>query len=318
MGKKYKNLKDKICSWDNILLAYKKTCSGKRHTRSFLRFQEYDLLNLRRIQQELLNGSYKMDPFKEFYVYEPKQRLIKALSFRDRIVQHAICNIIEPIFESTFLSNSYACRKNKGTHAGVKDVQSTLRKHPEFKYYLKTDFSKFFPSVEYDKLFEILQSKIKCKFTVDLLRIMLPPGQKGLPIGWLISQLFANVYANKLDYYIQHKLKVKHWFRYMDDIIILHDDKTYLRTIRNKIEEFSETEMNLKYSKWSIRSVSSGINYLGYRIWSKYKLIRRDSVIRAKRKINKYTSEQIEKFIGSWNGHIRWADCYNLQRSICK
>lgn len=316
MGKKYKNLKEQICSWDNLLLAYKKTCKGKRYTRSFLQFQEYDLINLKRIQQGLIDGSYQMDPIKEFYVFEPKSRLIKALSFRDRVVQHAICNIIEPIFDKTFLSNSYACRKGKGTHAGVKDIQSVLRKYPEKKYFLKTDFSKFFHSIQYDTLFEIIRNKIKCSFTIEILRKMLPVGGSGLPIGWLISQLFANVYANTLDSYLQFELKVKHWFRYMDDIIVIHEDPKYLVEIKDLIKEFISNNLGLTFSKWSVKLVSKGINYLGYRVWNNYKLIRKDSVKRAKQKLNKYTGNELNKFIGSWNGHIQWADCYNLKRSL--
>ena len=313
MGKKYKNLKEQICSWDNLLLAYKRTAKGKRSTRSYLQFREYDLINLEKLQKELIDGTYKLDEFREFDIYVPKHRHIKALSFRDRIVQHAICNIIEPIFDGTFVSNTYACRRNKGTHAGVKYVQSVLRKYPEKKYYLKTDFSKFFPSIEYDLLFEIIEKKIRCKFVLRLLRLMLPFGGKGLPVGWLISQLFANVFASQLDHYLQEDLGVKNWARYMDDIVIVHEDPEYLREVKIKLENYSIDNLKLYLSKWHIQPVERGINFLGYRIWKNYKLIRKDSVKRAKRKSYKYKNKHdLNKFLASWNGHIQWADCNNL------
>lgn len=316
MGKKYKNLKEQICSWENLLLAYKKTAKGKRSTRSYLQFREFDLINLEKIQEELLNETYKLDEFKEFDIYVPKHRHIKALSFRDRLVQHAICNVIEPIFESTFVSNSYACRKNRGTHAGVKYIQACLRKYPDEKFVLKTDFSKFFPSISYDLLFTIIEKKISCKFVLSILRLMYPVGGKGLPVGWLTSQLFANIFASQLDHYLQQDLKVKHWARYMDDIVVLHSDIEYLRQLKIKLEAYSYEILGLTLSKWSIQNVSRGINFLGYRIWKTYKLIRRDSVTRAKRKAKRLVGEERNKFLRSWQGHIKWADCHNLQARI--
>ena len=315
MGTKYKNLKDQICSWDNLLLAYRKTSKGKRNTRSYLQFREYDILNLEKIQNDLISESYKMDEFHTFDIYVPKHRKIQALSFRDRIVQHAICNVIEPIFDKTFLSNSYACRKNKGTHAGVKYVQSILRKYPEKNYVLKTDFSKYFPSIQYDLLFELIKKKISCRFTLSMLRVFLPSGGCGLPVGWLISQLMANVFGSAVDHYLQHELKLKHWARYMDDIVIIHEDLALLKNVKIQLEAFSLERLKMRLSKWSIQSISRGINFLGYRIWRTHKLIRKDSARRVKQKCYKYTHySDLEKFVCSWNGHIKWANCNNLKR----
>jgi len=316
MGKKYKHLKDQICSWDNILLAYEKTARGKRYSRSFLEFQEYDLVNLRQIQEHLISETYTLDPFHHFKVFEPKERNITALSFRDRVVQHAFNNILEPIFDSTFLDNSYACRKGKGTHAGVKYVQSVLRKHPEKEYFLKTDYSKFFPSISHNILFELIKKKISCKFVLKYLKIWFPENGYGIPVGWLLSQLFANVYGNCIDNYIKHTLKIEHFARYMDDIVIIHDDKEYIKKVKLKIENFSIAHLELRLSKWHIQNVNNGINFLGYRIWTSYKKIRRDSVVRAKRKIKKLTGDRKQRFLRSWQGHIRWANCYNLSKTL--
>lgn len=318
MGTKYKNLKDQICDWNNILLAYMKASKGKKSTRSYLEFKEFHLLNLRKIQEDLINGTYKMDPSFDFTLYLPKERNIKALSFRDRVVQHAIHNVIEPIFDKSFLPFTYACRSDKGTHKAVKHVQSIMRRTDKPLFYLKTDFSKYFKSIGYDKLHEVIQRKISCSFTMDLIRLFFPIGGKELPVGWLLSQLFANVYGSVVDYYIHHQLKQRNWARYMDDIVVFGEDRDELFKIKEQIVEFSEKTLNLRLSKWYVHNINRGLNFLGYRIWKTHKLIRKDSMIRAKRKVYKYIKhEQRDKFtqfIGSWKGHIQWADCYNLKK----
>jgi len=148
----YNNLMPSIASIENLRLAYKKTANAKKMTFGYLEFKEYKELNLKTIQEELLNGSYKIGEYRHFTIYEPKPRLVSALNFKDRLVQHALVGIIEPIFEATFLPNTFACRVNLGTHAGVRYIQSELRKPTGNQYYLKTDFSKFFPSVDHNIL----------------------------------------------------------------------------------------------------------------------------------------------------------------------
>lgn len=318
MGTKYKNLKDQICDWNNILLAYNKTAAGKKSTRSYLEFKEFHLVNLKKIQEDLLNETYVMDPSFDFTLYIPKERMIKALSFRDRVVQHAIHNIVEPIFDKSFLPYTYACRDNKGTHLAVKRVQSIMRKSELPLYYLKTDFKKYFRSIEYDRLHEIIQQKISCQYTLKLLKVFFPTGGKELPVGWLLSQLFANVYGSVVDYYIHHTLKQRNWTRYMDDIVLFSSNREELVIVKDQIIQFSKEKLNLSLSKWYIHNIDRGLNFLGYRIWHNFKLIRKDSVLRAKRKVYKYMKyeeyDKFQKFIGSWRGHIQWADCYNLKK----
>lgn len=318
MGTKYKNLKDQICDWNNILLAYKKASRGKKSTRSYLEFKEYHLINLKKIQEDLLNETYEMDPSFDFTLFIPKERNIKALSFRDRVVQHAIHNIIEPIFDKSFLPFTYACRSNKGTHVAVKHVQSIMRRTNEPLFYLKTDFRKYFKSIGYDKLHGIIRRKISCRFTINLLTLFFPVGGKELPVGWLLSQLFANVYGSVVDYHIHHTLKQRNWARYMDDIVIFSTDRDELVALKDEIVSFSKKELDLELSKWYIHNINKGLNFLGYRIWKTYKLIRVDSMIRAKRKVYKYIKheehDKFRQFIGSWKGHIQWADCYNLKK----
>lgn len=315
MGKKYKRLIEQIADLDNLRLAYYKTAKAKRMTYGYLEFKEYAELNLVNMQKDILNGTWKQGDFRYFTVYEPKPRLISALDFKDRVAQHALCNIIDPIFERTLLPSTFACRKWKGTHAGVNHIQSLLRS-TQAKYFLKTDYSKFFPSVNREILYKQIEKKITCKKTIALIENMMPRDEVGIPIGSLTSQLFANVYGGMIDRFIQFKLGAKHWARYMDDIVILSNNQYELRGWFEEIQRFSLDQMSMKISKWQVSPVSQGINFLGYRIWPRHKLLRKASVIQAKRKINKYikhnNTEALTKFIASWRGHAKHADTINL------
>lgn len=312
----HNNLIEKIVDIDNLNLAYKKTARAKRKTFGYLQFKEYKDLNLQLIKEELLNFTYKIGQYRHFTIYEPKARLVSALDFKDRLIQHAIVGIIEPIFDATFLPNTFACRLNLGTHAGVKYIQSELRKNPKPAYYLKTDFSKFFPSVNHNILLDLVYKKISCKKTLYLIEEIVKPNEIGIPIGSLTSQLFANVYGTLIDNYIHHNLKYKRWARYMDDIVILDNDLDRLNTDFLNIKNFAEQKMGMTISKWHCRNVKYGINFLGYRIWETHKLLRKDSVVRAKRKIAKYIKVKdnlsLGKFLASWRGHAQWANSKNL------
>jgi retron-type reverse transcriptase len=303
-----------------MLLAYKKTAKSKRKTWGYLEFKEYKQLNLDALADELRCGKYKIGAYREFIIYEPKPRLISALDFKDRLAQHALISVIEPLFEVTFLPNTFACRTGLGTHAGVKYIQSQLRKEPYPQYYLKTDFSKFFPSINHNILLNIIYKKISCKLTLKLIEEIIKPNEIGLPIGSLTSQLFANVYGTKLDNYIHHELGYRKWARYMDDVVILSNDLKKLKQDFYKIAEFSGKQMNMRISKWHCKNVSGGINFLGYRIWETYKLLRKNSVLKAKQKIAKYIKFDdkisLNKFLASWQGHASWSNSYNLFMSL--
>jgi hypothetical protein len=296
-------------------MSYLRAQQGKRYSNGFLVFQEQAPANLVDIHSRLLNQTWVPEPYRRFVIYEPKQRIIGAPSFADRIVHHSLCSVIEPIMDSTFLPWTFACRRGKGTHAGVTYVQSQMRKRA-YTHFLKTDFKSFFPSIDTDILHEQYEKKISCQPTLKLLRKIIQPGSKGVPIGALTSQLSANVYGNMLDQYLHHQLKVP-FARYMDDVIVLGYDMMKLREVKNSIEQFASEEMQLSLSHWSVAPVSRGINFIGYRIWSGHKLLRKDSVTGAKKKIRTMTeredSEALLRFIGSWSGHVNKADTYNLK-----
>ena len=325
MGKRYKYLLEQISDIDNIRLAYKKAVKGgNRYTVSHLKFKENLEANLYLIQQQLKNEVYKHGEYHTFKVYEPKERVISSLPFKDRVVQHAINNIVEPIFEKGFYRTSYACRKNKGTHTGVKSVQASIRKTIKngAVYYLKMDFSKYFHSINIDILFKEVCRKISDKRVVALLRGFAGDFKTGIPIGNLLSQLFANIYGHIFDRFVKTKLRMKNYFRYMDDTVIVCNSKSELVAVQRKLALFSKLYMKLRFSKWYINALSKPLNFLGYRITDNYKLIRKDSVIRAKRKIKKHLlQEDLEKlkmFLASWGGHLISADRWNLVKFINK
>lgn len=319
MAKKYRNLIQKITHIDNLRSALVKTSNGKKDSFGYLQFNEFSEANLLLLQEELINGNYKIGNYREFIIYEPKPRLISALDFKDRLVQHALCNVITPIFESTMLPNSFACRDNMGTHRGVKYIQSKIRQG-NFKYFLKTDYSKFFPSIDRVILHNIIEKKISCRKTLKIIREILPKDGKGIPIGSLTSQLFANVYGGVIDRFIHYELGHRNWARYMDDIVILSNNCEDLRNDFEKITKYSMESLKLNISKWNISPTSHGINFLGYRIWKTHKLLRKDSVLRAKRKIARYTKHKmnfdLQKFIASWKGHACHADTCNLFKHL--
>lgn len=319
MGKKHKHLFEKIITKENFQNAYYKTRKGKRKSVSYLEFKEYAQYNLEILREQVAEGVYVRSPFRNFYIHDPKLRLISGLPFKDRIVQHALNNIIEPIYEKTFLPYTFACRPNKGTHAGVKYVQAHLRRGG-ITHVLKTDFSKYFPSINTNRLYEIHKSKINCWQTMNLMEAITPRGAVGIPIGSLASQLNANLYGTLVDNFVHHIIKPKAWARYMDDIVILDNDSQKLHDIKNAIEEFALSEMGMTFSKWSVSSINRGVNFLGYRIWPKHKLLRKQSVIRAKRAIKALQSRNdqnaLDKFLAAWIGHASWADTHRLFASL--
>ena len=315
MTKKHRNLIGQIADMDNLRQAYENTARGKKRTFGYLEFKEFAESNLIRVQQELLDGGYRIGGYRQFTVYEPKPRLISALDFKDRLVQHALCNIVAPIFERGLLPQTFACRVGLGTHAGVRFVQAKLR-YTEAKYFLKTDYSKFFPSIDRAVLHGMIERKIDCAKTLDILREIIPPTGKGIPIGSLTSQLFANVYGNAADRFVHFDLGHKHWARYMDDIVILGNSQSELMDSFLRLNDFSMQNLELRIGKWNTSPVSRGINFLGYRIWPSHKLLRKDSVLRAKRKVANFVYHQdlvgLQKFTASWSGHAKWADTHNL------
>jgi hypothetical protein len=338
MTKRARNLIGAIADPSNLALAYRLTARGKRLSSGYLEFKEYDALNLALLADELKHGSYRPGAPSIFTVYDPKRRTIAALPFRDRVAEQAICRVIGPTFDRAMLPRAFACRKGKGTHAGVRMLQAELRRlerdgsqeaaspagatgKPASVWFLKTDFASYFASIERTTLWRLIDAKISCRATRLLLERLIPRDGIGLPIGSLTSQIFANYYAGAtLDRHLQQALGEPHWYRYMDDLVVLGRSPTHLRALKEEIEHFSRERLGLRFSKWLIAPSTRGVNFLGYRIFADHKLLRRDSVTRARRKIAAWRRagdvDRLERFLPAWLGHARFADANNLLRSL--
>lgn len=324
MAKRYRNLIGRITAGDTMREAYRLTARGKRLTPGYLEFKEYDALNLGTLSFEMATGAYRPGEPHTFHIFDPKLRLISALPFRDRVAQQALCLVIGPLLDRAMLPRSFACRSGKGTHAGVRLLQADLRRlgrrWDDRVWFLKTDFSRYFASIERPVLWRMIDAKISCAATRRLLEAMVPRAGIGLPIGSLTSQVLANLYGNALDRYLQQELGESWWYRYMDDLVVLGADPAHLRRLKDAIEAFSREALGLRFSKWQVAPASRGINFLGYRVWASHKLLRRDSVVRAKRKIRNYLeygeTDRLERFVASWLGHASHADSRNLVRAL--
>lgn len=323
VGKKHRNLIDRITSDANMMEAYRLTSRGKRLTPARLEFKEFSILNLEDLAADMRTGTYVQGAPHEFNIFDPKLRTISALPFRDRIAQHAVFLVLAPIFDSTLLPRTFACRPGFGTHRAAITLQADLRRLTgcgEPLFALKTDFSRYFASIDRALLWRLIEAKVSCRGTLRVIEAMLPRHGVGLLIGSLLSQIFANTYGGVVDRHLQQELRERHWFRYMDDIVVLGRSSVHLRAVRESIEQLSREALGLRFSKWSIQPISRGVNFVGYRIWPTHKLLRRDSVVRARRKIRAYRAagdhERMDKFLAAWTGHAKWADSANLMKSL--
>lgn len=307
--KEYNMQYSDIYSFENLYDAYLKARKQKRYRGEVLHFSynlDHELIIL---QNELKQHTYHVGEYRPFIVTEPKRRQIVALPFRDRIVQHALNNIIEPVFEKRMIYDSYACRINKGTHAAARRVSYFLGK-PENNYFLKMDVKSFFASINRDILKTIIRRYIDDGEIIWLLNVILDSSPvTGLPIGNLMSQLFANVYLHELDHHCKCAVGVRYYLRYMDDIIVMSYSKPYLKALLIDIESFLADHLNIALNnKTNIGKCSDGIEFVGYRIWRNYKLIKKQAIMRMKKKAaawkyGKITDDKYMASIGSWIGH---------------
>lgn len=332
--KKYDNLYEKIIDFNNLQYSYRQVIKGERKFRKdAVLFSVYEDLNLVRLWDELRTGRYRVGNYIRFKVYEPKERWISAPRVRDKIVQFATHNIIKDVYENVFISDSYACLEERGTHAAVDAVQRDLRiAEREFgdPWIVKFDVSKFFYSIDRDILKGILRKKIKCKKTLWLLDLMIdssPEGEMGIPLGNVTSQDFANIYLNELDQYVKRFLKVRYYIRYMDDSIAIVDGRDKASRLLKDMGLFLENRLNLvpNPKKSQIFPLKQGVNAYGYKIWTTHRLVRNESKKAMKRRIKamdrKLKNDEIElhdvqQAVNSWIGHARHSNSFNLVKKI--
>jgi hypothetical protein len=283
---------------------------------------------------KLINKTYHTGKYKHFTIYEPKERKIAALPFEDRIVQHAICNIIEPLFEKSFIYDNYACRKGFGVIAGsLRTTKFRRAAVDSFKnqkiYCLKGDIRKYFYTINHSILKKFIRKRIRCIDSINLLEEIIDSSETlvGIPIGNLTSQIFANIYLNEFDHYIKDVLRIKYYIRYMDDFIILHSNKRYLKTILSNIEKYFKNELELELnSKTQIFLVNQRpIDFLGYIVFYDHRLLRKSNIKRTKRKFKKFQKlysnyyidlADIRPSIVSWLGHVKWGDSFQLVEKV--
>lgn len=276
--KRLGNLYQQICSVENLKLADAIARKGKKHHYGIKVFDRNRDLNLQALNSMLLDKTYKTSAYTTFKIYEPKERLVFRLPyFPDRIVHHAVMNLVENIFVSTFTSDTYSCIKGRGIHAADKAIKKALRNETETRFCLKIDIKKFYPSVDHAILKKLLRRKIK---DPDLLWLMdeIIDSAEGLPIGNYLSQYFANFYLTYFDHWIKEILRVKHYFRYADDIVVFSGSKEYLHTLLKQISHYLTSELNLQvkgnYQVFPINK-NRGVDFLGYVYYHGYTKLRK-------------------------------------------
>jgi RNA-directed DNA polymerase len=326
--KRYGIFFDRLVSFENLMVAAKKAFRGKKDRKSVASFYfnlENEIIDLR---NELITGNYAPMDFRIFEVREPKVRRICSSDFRDRVVHHAICNLLEPVFERRLIYDTYACRTDKGSHVALRRCQEFTRKN---EYFLKCDIRKYFDTIDHDVLKGLLRRIIKDTRMLSLLDQIIDhtvpdnPQGKGLPIGNLTSQHFANLYLGELDHHLKERLRIKGYLRYMDDFISFADDKTKMHEILDEIRRFTGDvlKLELKEKVTRIAPVTEGVPFLGFRVYPNLIRIQRVNLVRFRKKLKKkevayqegrLTQSKLIESTNSMMAHISHANARALRR----
>lgn len=317
--KTYQNVFENIISMENLFSAWEEFKKGKQKKKDVMEFEfnlEDSIFNLRR---ELEDKTYKHGGYHGFYITDPKVRHIHKATVKDRILHHAIYSILNPIFEPTFIYDSYSCRKNKGTHKGIYRLEKFLRKvsknNSKTCFVLKCDIKKFFESVNHDILISIIEKRVKDADVLWLIKEIIESFSQGIPIGNLTSQMFANIYLNELDQFVKQKLKIPFYCRYTDDFVIIAESKEKLENWLSEIKDFLSKNLKMKLhpNKIIFRKYNQGVDFLGYVQFPHHRIVR----TRTKRRIIKRVGKGIpEQSLQSYLGVLSHADSYDLSNEI--
>jgi len=350
-----------IFSFGNIYRRYLKCRKNKRNTMNALKFEMNAEENILILEKELKDRAYHPSRSILFFAKKPKLREIFAADFRDRIVHHILVGYLEPVFERVFIHDSYACRKGKGTHRAVMRLRDFIRKASgnakKRTYYLQLDIKSFFTSIDKEILSGLIRKRTKNKDILWLAEKIIfhdctknyvlrdkvnlfnelardkslfgKRNRRGVPIGNLTSQFFANVYLNELDQFVKHGLKCRYYVRYTDDLVLLDSSREKLADWMEEIRVFLESKLKLALNpgRTRLRPVSNGIDFLGYIIRGDYLLVRRRVINNMNARLGHYrrrgingwdyeTLEKLRSSIQSYLGHLRWANSYNLKRGL--
>lgn len=342
--KRYGELWPKILEFKNLMLAARQAQKGKRFRDNVLVFNYFLETELIKLQTELSSKSYCPGPYRTFHIVEPKKRMISAAPYRDRVVHHALCNIIAPIFERTFIADSYANRVGFGTHRALRRFTEFLRSS---RYVLQCDIRKYFPCIDHIVLKEIVRQKIKCFDTLWLIDkiidgsneqepiiIFFPEDnlftpferRRGLPVGNLTSQFFSNVYLNGFDHFVKEELKATKYVRYVDDFALFSDDQEYLKAARLAIENYlSDLRLMIHPIKSQLFETKHGATFLGFRVSPDRITVKSENLRRSRRRLRKlqvaYKNyqlgiDEVTQSIRSWVAHLEHANSWKLREKV--
>ena len=322
--KRYNNLYSKIYNIENIKIAHKNAKKGKLHYSEVKMIDSNPEKYFIKIHNMLKNKTFQNSEYDVFAKRcgDKEREIFKLPYFPDRIIHHCIMNILEPIWVKTLIADTYSSLKNRGIHKGVKRIKEALKDRENTKYCLKMDIKKFYPSIDHTILKQIIRNKIKDN---DLLWILdeIIDSAKGVPIGNYLSQYFGNLYLSGLDHWSKEQNRCKYYFRYCDDVVILHSDKNYLSQLRKDISKYININLSLELkNNWQVFPIDKrGIDFLGYRFFHDYTLLRKSTAIRFKRRTNQIKKKHhslspinILSGIMSYWGWMKHANCYRLQR----
>ena len=337
------NIFNSITSLETLLIADKRALKGKRYNKYATDFNYELISNLLKLQTELRNNTYKPLNYRKKIITEPKTRLIEAPAYRDRVVHHALHHYLSPFYEQFFIADSFACRPGRGIHNATARVQHFLRSGGDNLYVCQIDISKYYASINHERLMELLQEKIQDEQLINLLKIIIDStdsghehdflfmpdsyyftkGRRGIPIGNLTSQLFANIYLHHVDMYAKQTLKIRHYVRYMDDILFFHHDKAQLQAWQQAITKFLYEDLYLTVNPHKIRLYPTklGVSFVGYVIYPHYLRLRSSSVRRFKKHYHKQLCavaddrldvDIMRESFASWKAHAQHASSQHL------
>jgi retron-type reverse transcriptase len=327
----------KIYSFDSLYRAYRKARRGKRWKGAAAKFEVNLLEALNLLSRQLEAKTYRLSPYNTFEVFEPKRRVVMSNAYKDKVVQHALCdNVLSPALTRSFITDNYASQEGKGTHYGLDRLQEFLRrfyrKNGVDGWILKCDVSKYFYSIKHDVLKSLIRRKIADPDVWWLVEMIIDSteGNEGIPIGNQSSQLFALSYLDGMDHFIKEKLGIKHYGRYMDDFFLIHEDKAYLQYCRAEIARVLEGLGLTLNSKTNIFPLRHGIDFLGFHTYltesgGVVRKVRRHSKNNMKRKLKnmrplmeagRVTPEAVAQSFQSWRAHASHGNCYHLIRRM--
>lgn len=303
--KRFGNIYQSICSLDNLRLADAKACKGKAWQYGVKIHQKNAESNLLILQDQLLQKIYRTSAYTVFTIFEPKEREISRLPYYpDRIVHHAVMNLLEPIFVSVFTADTFSCIKGRGIHGAVNAVKQALRDQPGTTYCLKLDIKKFYPSIDHETLKCLLRRKFK---DPDLLWLLdeIIDSAPGLPIGNYLSQYLANFYLSYFDHWIKEQMAVRYYFRYADDLVILHHSKPALHELKSQISNYLQQQLRLEIkSNWQVFPVAErGIDFVGYVFRHTHTKVRKSIKKNFARMLAKRPNPQSIAAYKGWNIH---------------